>query len=142
MRPVSDRFLDTIRGSHIAVFKATVCTTFQTGTNPTGTEIPVNGGNVKSTAGGLVRSTLELATTVHWPRVATDLVTPYGHEIHIARGVQYGNGQRELVPLGYYRIDTPEQDETPDGEVLIAAQDRMSGIVDGRFLAPRQFARH
>lgn len=140
MRPVSAKFLETLRGSHIAVFRARVCTTFQTGTNPTGTEITVEGGDVKSSATADIRSTLELTTSESWPRLAGDLLTPYGNEIYVERGLAYGNGQREFVGLGYFRIETPEQDQVPDGVVTIQGSDRMAGIKDAQFLAPRQFA--
>jgi hypothetical protein len=140
MRAVSARFLDTLRGSHLAVFRATVCESFQTGTTPTGTEITILAGDVKSSATADIRSTLELTTSEPWPRLVDDLLTPYGNEIYVERGIAYGNGQREFVGLGYFRIETPEQDETPDGPVTIAGSDRMAGIVDARFLRPRQFA--
>lgn len=140
MRPVSDKFLDTVRGSHLAVFRARVCTTFQTGTNPSGTEIPIIGGDVKFSSTADVRATLELTTSAAWPERASDLLTPYGNDIYVERGVAYGNGQREWVGLGYYRIDTPEQDEVPAGPVEISGSDRMAGIRDARFEAPVQFA--
>lgn len=139
MRPVSAKFLETLRGSHLAVFRARVCTTFQTGTNPAGTEIPITGGDVKLSATAEIRSTLNLTTTAAWPTSATDLVTPYGNEIYVERGIAYGNGQREWVGLGYHRIDTPEQEEVPDGEITIDASDRNAGLRDARFLAPQQF---
>lgn len=139
MRAVSARFLETIQGSHTAVIRGTVCTTFQTGTTPTGTVIDITGGDVTSNATNLIRSTAQVITTHAWPTHQSDPLAPYGQEIYLERGVQYGNGQRELVGLGYFRINTPEQDEAPDGEVTVAASDRMAGIVDGRFLAPRQF---
>jgi hypothetical protein len=140
MRPVSDRFLSTLRGSHLAVFRARATTQFFIGTDPTGTEIPVIGGDVKFTASGEVRSTVSLTTTEAWPRTASDLLAPYGREIYVERGIAFGNGQREWVGLGYYRIDTIEQDATPDGEITIAGSDRNAGLRDGRFLAPQQFA--
>ena len=149
MRAVSSRFLETLRGSHTAVFRATLCDTFQTGTAPTGTVITgagagqtgITDGDVIASASNMVRSTLQLSLVgVPWPRDVGDPLLPYGQEIYVERGVQYGNGQTEHVGLGYFRIDTPEQDAAPDGEITIAAQDRMAGIVDGRFLAPRQFA--
>jgi hypothetical protein len=140
MRDVSDRFLETLRGSHLAVSRARVCAPGQSGTDPDGTEILIIDGDVKSTATGMIRSTLSLTTSESWPRLAGDLLAPYGNEIYVERGIAYGNGQREFVGLGYFRIDTPEQEEAPDGEVTIAGSDRMAGIVDARFLAPRQFA--
>ncbi|WBQ02938.1 DUF5047 domain-containing protein [Kribbella sp. CA-293567] len=140
MRAVSSQFLETLRGSHLSVFRARVCTTYQTGTNPSGIEIPVQGGDVKASATADIRATLELITSESWPRLAADLLTPYGNEIYVERGLAYGNGQREWVGLGYFRIETPEQDEVPDGVVAIQGSDRMAGIRDAQFLAPRQFA--
>jgi hypothetical protein len=140
MRAVSSKFLTTLRASHTAVFRARVCTTFQTGVTPTGTEIKVTGGDVIANATNLVRSTLDLSTVdVPWPTRADSLLAPYGQEIFVERGIAYGNGQAEYVGLGYFRIDTPEQDAAPAGEIQISGQDRMAGIVDARFLAPRQF---
>lgn len=138
-RPVSARFLQTIRGSHKAVCRATVCTTFQSTTVPVGTTIEVLGGDVTSSATSLIRSTLELTTSQTWPEAVDDLLMPYGNEIYIEKGVAYGNGQRELVGLGYFRINTPEQDQVPDGPITISASDRMAGLVDSDFVAPRQF---
>lgn len=138
-RGISSRFASALRGSHRAVFRAKVCTTFQTGTNPTGTEISIAGGNVQSVANAMVRSTLSLITDESWPTSQGDLITPYGNEIFVERGIDFGNGVRELVGLGYYRIDTPEQQEAPDGLITITAPDRMAGIIDATFLAPRQF---
>lgn len=140
MRPVSAKFLETLTGSHLAVFRARVCSTFQNGTNPDGVEIPIEDGDVVSSATAVIRSTLSLTTSAAWPRRQSDLLAPFGNEIYVERGIAYGNGQREWVGLGYFRINTPEQDEVPDGAVTIAAADRMSGIVDARFEAPRQFA--
>lgn len=139
MRAVSARFLSTIRGSHTALFRARVCSDFQTGTNPDGVEITVLGGDVRSSANADIRSTLNLVTSESWPRTAADLITPYGNEIYVERGLAYGNGQSEWVGLGYFRIETPEQDEVPDGVISLSGSDRMAGIRDARFLAPRQF---
>lgn len=139
MRPVSARFLRTLRGAHTAVTRATVCTTFQSGTTPAGTVIEVIDGDVTANSTNTVRATTQLTTKQAWPTHESDLLAPYGQEIYLERGLQYGNGQRELVGLGYFRIDTPEQDNAPEGPVTISGQDRMAGIVDARFLAPRQF---
>lgn len=140
MRAVSAKFLRTLSGSHKMVARAKVCTTFQTGTTPTGTEISIVAGDVKSVAGGMIRSTLNLTTAEPWPVSQSSLITPYGNEIYVERGIDFGNGQREWVGLGYFRIDTPEQSDVPDGAITIAAPDRMQSIIDAQFLAPRQFA--
>lgn len=139
MRAVSAKFLRTLQGSHKMVARAKVCTTFQTGTTPTGTEISIVAGDVKSVADGMIRSTLNLTTAEPWPVSQSSLITPYGNEIYVERGIDFGNGQREWVGLGYFRIDTPEQSDVPDGAITITAPDRMQGIVDAQFLTPRQF---
>lgn len=136
MRAVSARFLSTLRGSHLAVFRARVCPRGQTGVDPDGVEIPVLGGDVISSSKAAVRSTLSLATSAAWPRDATGLLTPYGNEIFVERGLSYGNGQTEYVGLGYFRIDTPEQDVVPDGEITIAGSDRMQQVIDERWVMP------
>lgn len=141
MRPVSDAFLRTVRGSHKAVFDARVVEPGQTGTDPDGTTISVLDGDVQLDAKADVRSTLDLSTdgTGMWPSTASSLLAPYGNEIFVRRGITYGNGTTEWVSLGYFRIESPEQDEAPDGPIRVAGKDRMAGIVDARLLAPRQF---
>jgi hypothetical protein len=139
MRSVSERFLETLRGSHRIGSRVRVCSTYQTGTNPTGVEISVVDGNVRSSATAAVRSTLDLLTTELWPEYADDLITPYGNELYVEKFIAYGNGQREFVGLGYFRIDTPEQEDVPEGAIRITAPDRWQGIADAEFLAPRQF---
>jgi hypothetical protein len=140
MRAVSEKFLRTLNGSHLPCFRARVCTTYQEGTNPDGVEIPVTGGDVQSASTADIRSTLDLTTVYDWPRNAASLLAPYGNEVFVERGIDYGNGQHEWVGLGYYRINNPTQDDAPKGPIQIAAADRMSGIIDARFLTPRQFA--
>lgn len=143
MRPVSDRFLRTIRGSHQAAFEALVVAPGQTGTQPTGTPITIlPGSDVHLDGAASIRATLELSTTGEgmWPTNAGDLLAPYGNEIFVRRGIRYGNGTTEWVGLGYFRIYTPEQDQAPKGPIRVSGRDRMSGIVDGKFTTPRSFS--
>ncbi|WP_213452900.1 DUF5047 domain-containing protein [Rhizomonospora bruguierae] len=142
MRPVSDRFLRTVRGSHTAVFRAKICATWQTGVGPVGVEIPIVAGDVQMDGAAAIRSTLDLTTDgrAMWPERADGLLAPYGNELHIARGISFGNGTTEWVSLGYHRIQAAEQENAPDGPIRLSARDRMAGIVDARLLAPIQFA--
>lgn len=150
MRPVTSRFLSALRGSHRISVRARVVEQFQTGTDPTGTEINVEGGDVESDAkvigerevrGAVVRSSADLATTGvrMWPYAASDLLAPFGNEIYLERGIAFGNGIFEWVGLGYFRIETVDQDEAPDGQIRITAKDRMAAIEDARFTEPQQF---
>lgn len=141
MRPVSARWNRAVRGSHTMTARATVLSTFQTGTAPTGgTVIPIYGGAVKLDGTAAIRSTLDLTTAGSlWPTRANSILAPYGNEIFVERGVVYGNGTTEWVSLGYFRIQSPEQRTAPDGPIRPIGQDRMVGIIDGRLLAPRQY---
>jgi hypothetical protein len=141
VRPVSQAFLDTLRGSHSAAARATVCTTFQTGTAPTGTEVPIMDGDVIVDGTAQIRSTLDLTTdgTGMWPAGGPSLFLPYGNEIYVERGIAYSGGSVEYVGLGYFRIQAPQQSRPPNGPIRITANDRMSGIIDARLLAPIQF---
>lgn len=140
MRAVSARFLNTIRGSHRMVADARVCETYQTGTDPSGTDIGIIGGDVRYDASASIRGTLDLTTDgTGWDPTPTDLLVPWGNEVFVRRGIDLGSGEREWVPLGYFRMYSVDQDRAPDGPIRIEARDRMSGIVDARMTAPRQF---
>lgn len=142
MRPVSPDFLATLRGSHQMAARARVCTTFQTGTNPAGTEIGVIAGTVRLDGTADIRSIADVTVdgTGMWPDQAADLLAPYGNELYIERGVALGGGSVEWVSLGFFRIQSPDQDQPENGPIRVEARDRMAGIIDGRLLAPVQFA--
>ncbi len=141
MRPVSAAFLRTIRGSHKMVARARVCTSFQTGTNPDGTQVSILDGDVVLDGTADTRGTLDLLTDGNgtWAVRSDDLLVPCGNEFYVERGVQYSDDRVEYVGLGYYRIDTVEQETAPAGAIRITGSDRMAGIVDARLLAPVQF---
>ena len=141
MRPVSAAFLRSVNVSHPVVFRATVCSSFQTTTTPTGTRIPILGGDVKVDGTADIRSTLDMSTdgTGTWPARATSLLAPYGSEIYVERGIAYSDNSVEYVGLGYFRINTVSQDDPPSGPIRIAGQDRMAGVIDGKLLGPLQF---
>jgi hypothetical protein len=142
MRPVSTAFLNAVRGSHQMAVQAKVCTSFQTGVNPTGTEIPILAGDVQMDATSATRATMDVTTdgTGMWPTNSSDLLAPYGNEVFLRRGVKFGGGSTEWVSLGYFRINSPEQDRVPDGPIRLSGADRMAGIVDAKLVAPMQFA--
>lgn len=141
MRPVSDAFLRTLSGSHRLFARARVCVAYQEGVAPTGTEVPIIDGDVRADASGDVRSTLSLTTSGvdQWPHDPTDLLAPYGNELFVERGINYGNGTIETVSLGYFRIDRTDQDDGPNGSIQLTASDRMAGIIDARLPFPIQF---
>lgn len=147
MRPVSQRFLDALTGDHKARFEARVVTGHPTGVDPAGVTIPIVSGDVTSDGSASIRSTLDMTTQtdiaqadpVRFPTRPDDLLAPYGNEVFCRRGIEYGDRTVEWVSLGYYRIDSASQDQTPLGEIALTGSDRMAGIVDGRLVAPVQF---
>jgi hypothetical protein len=147
-RPVATGALTrTLSGSHRATFEARLVTTFQTGEDPAGTELPILSGDVQMDAAGKIQRTLHLDTAgideltgePVFPRRPTDRLSPYGDEVFVRRGVDIGPSIL-WSPLGYYRLHAAEQDDAPDGPIRLIGQDRMAGIIDARPLAPREFA--
>lgn len=138
MRPASQELLEVVRGSHQVTSRARVCTRYQTGVDPDGEEIEVYGGDATADGTGEIRSTFDMTTTGDgWQPRAGELLTPYGNEVFVEAGVVVGGGV-EWVPLGYHRI-TSVDNETVDGTVRVAGQDRMAGIIDSKLLSPVQF---
>lgn len=142
MRPVSDAFLRTLRGSHRRLVEARIVAPGQIGVEPVGTLLTVLAGDVHLDGTAQIRSTLDLTVdgTNLWPSPLSDLtLAPYGNEIHVRRGVRLGSGATEWVSLGYHRIEDIDQDLPPDGPIRLDGSDRMAGIIDARLLAPVPF---
>ena len=143
MRPVSDRFVEAIKGSHKMTVKAYALEAGQTGTQPDGVELAVVSGSVKYDFNAPIRASLDLVVkptaTVGFPTQAADPIDVSGKEIIVYRGIDYGGGDTELVSLGYFRIDTDEQSIPVDRPITIEAPDRMAGIIDARLEQPRQY---
>lgn len=148
MRPVSATFLPSVRGSHRMIARARLVAPGQTGTTPTGLAIPggdpdgllpINAGDVTTDMTADVQSTLALTTLYPWPADPFAAGTPYGQEIYVERGIEYGLGTREWVGLGYFRLDEVGQDRAPHGPIAITASDRMAQVRDARNISPQVF---
>lgn len=138
MRAVSTDFLNVVTGSHKMVARATILTggpPAQFGLAPSGTVVPILSGDVKLSATADVKATLEMETSGDYWAAAQ----PYGAEVFVERGVDFGNGTREYVGLGYYRIDEVEQDDAPFGPIRISASDRTVQMQQNRVTSPYQF---
>lgn len=141
MRPVSQNFLNTIRGSHTAVFRARIVEPGQTGVTPVSLgEVSIVQGDVLFDTKADVNGTIDIVVDLPWPVEHTDLGTPYGRELFIERGVEYGAGTREYVSLGYFRIDSISQERSDRAFVRLTGSDRMASLRDARPLAPRVYA--
>lgn len=136
MRPVTDSFLNTVRGPHKPVFRARLVEPWQTGVSPAEpyTFLNIIDGDVTFDTGSDVNGTLDI--TIDYP---FEGINAYGHEIFVERGVQYANGTQEYVGLGYFRVNSVTQARVPTGAVRISAEDRMANLRDGRVVSPLQF---
>ncbi|GEL17697.1 DUF5047 domain-containing protein [Pseudonocardia asaccharolytica] len=135
MYEVSARFAEVVTGSHRAVSRVQVLTDTQFGTTPTGgIELPLLGGDVKLGSTSDVKATLSVTV----PGDYWELCQPYGNELFVERGIDFGDGTRELVPLGYYRIDEVVQDDAPWGPIRVTCSDRIKQMQQNRVLYPYQ----
>lgn len=127
-----------LTGSHSVAFEARLVTEYQTSDDPQGVELEILDGDVQLDGTAQIRGTLSLTTTGKWPRRATDSLSPYGNEIFIRYGIDLGPSVL-WFPLGFYRIDAPEQDDPPDGPIRISGKDRMASLEDSKLIAPVMF---
>lgn len=132
MYPVSDRFLKAIVESHRPVTEVTL---FRTDGQVE--QLPHTGGVVTVDRGQQCRRTctVTLADVSLIPRTAADKLSVYGARLRISRGVDYGGGSRELVPLGVFRIDEVSGD-VDQGPVTIQGKSLECIVADDRFTEP------
>jgi hypothetical protein len=105
--PISDRFLARLAESH------TVATSVELFlTDGTVVDLEHTGGSVTVDRSQAIRRTcsVTIADTSLIPRTPTDQLATYGAKLRISRGVDYGDGSNELVPLGVFRLDSVDGD--------------------------------
>lgn len=148
MRSVSAQFQAAVTGSHRVAHRARVLAPGYNGVNPgplntdgsPQNSLLIESGTVTFDRTAQVRGSLDITISAAWPSSATDLITPYGNEIYVERGVVYGDGSTEWVGLGYYRINDVEQQSAPVGPIHITGTDRTQGLIDQTLTAPVAFA--
>lgn len=132
MYTVSDRFLEAIAESHTVVtevilFKA-----------DGGVEtLEHTGGSVTVDRKSSSRRTcsVTLATPDLIPRTPTDKLATYGAKLRISRGVQYGDSDRETVPLGVFRLDEVGGN-IDEGPVTLSGKSLEAVVADDKFTSP------
>lgn len=132
-------FASIVSGSHTAKFRAVAVDGYQDGETPTGTELKIIDGEIELDATADVRGTGSLTLAEPWPQVRNRSLAPFGAEVFVARGVDLGGAGVLWAALGYYRINDVEQSDAAKGPVDVSLEDRMSTIIDSRFLEPRQW---
>lgn len=132
MYPVSDRFLARLAESH------TVATQVQLFlTDGRVVDLAHTGGSVSVDRSQAIRRTctVTVADPSLIPRTAADQLATYGAQLRISRGVEFGDGSSELVPLGLFRLDSVDGDVS-EGPVTLQGKDRSAIIADDKFTAP------
>lgn len=140
MYPVTQLFKDTLKDAHKVVTRAEVLRSGQVIKT-----LYVNDGNVtidsnnslrRSCSVSLVDDTGELT-----PSSASDLLTPFGNEVKLYRGIRFPDGGEELVPLGVFVMtDVSLSDSGAAVEIEISGYDRAKRIERAQFTQPAQIA--
>lgn len=136
MYAVSDRFLTALRHSHTIATRLDV-------TRPDGTvleTVDATGGEVTVDTRRSVRRECSFAIPATAraliPAAAGDLLSPLsGNELRPYRGIDYGDGTSELVPLGVFPIRSSPPSLGEDGvvTVTVGGQDRSSTVTRNRW---------
>lgn len=132
MYPVSDRFLARLAESHTPL---TVVQLFLTDGRVI--DLEHTGGSVTVDRAQAIRRTCTVTCPDPSliPRTPADELATYGAQLRITRGVTYGDGSQELVPLGVFRLDSVDGDVSM-GPVTLAGKDRSVIVADDKFTAP------
>jgi hypothetical protein len=128
----SSRFLPALAYSHRVVTEVHLIRT-----DGTDQVVDHTGGTVTVDRGQAVRRTctVTVADPSLIPRTPTDRLSVYGAQLWIFRGIDYGDGTVETVPLGVFRIDSVDGD--PDvGPVTITGSGLEASIIDDVFITP------
>jgi hypothetical protein len=129
--PVSDRFLARLAESH------RIATRVQLFLNSGQVvDLEHTGGSVNVDRSQAIRRTctVTIADPTLIPRAASDQLATYGARLRVARGVEYGDGSQELVPLGVFRLDSVDGDVN-DGPVTLAGKALEAAVADDKLTA-------
>lgn len=131
MYPVSDRFLARLAESH------RVATSVQLSlTDGRVVDLEHTGGSVTVDRSQAIRRTcsVTVADPSLIPRSPSDQLATYGARLRISRGVDYGDGTSELVPLGVFRLDSVDGDIS-NGPVTLQGKGLEAVVADDKFTA-------
>lgn len=129
MRPRSPDFDAAVRRSHEIAVRVDVL--YNRAPVAQGLRLTQGTVTLDRTAAQRGRCAVTLAEPFEIPTTTGGLLTPYGYELSISRGVRYPSGVEEVIPLGVFPIQTSVSDGTTR---LTALQgiDRSQMVVDAR----------
>jgi hypothetical protein len=129
--PTSARFLRTLTESHTVVSEVELHRT-----DGVVQLLDHTGGSVTADRGSSCRRTCTVTVpdVSLIPRTERDKVNIYGSYLVVRRGIDYGGGKRELVPLGRFRLDTVSGDRHL-GPVTLEGKSFECYLSDDKFTA-------
>jgi hypothetical protein len=132
---VSAQWAPAIKASHTAIAGVDVLLSGVTQSTP---NLRIIGGNVTVDKTNDVRRrctvTLEDPTGALIPTSPSSLLTPYGNELRLWRGVTYVDGTSEMVPLGVFRMATVRvRDSGADVTIEVTGYDRARAVQRAKF---------
>lgn len=131
MRPASTALKQAVRADHQIAVEVDVLSNGYV----IAAALPVSDGSVTLDRTAAVRGRVDLTIPDMVPSTAKSLLAVYGNELAVWRGVKYGDGTKEMIRLGIFRIDTADSTE-PGRAVRITGQDRSATVSDARLEAP------
>lgn len=134
---VSAGFLAALRTSHQAVVRVDSYTAG--GLTRLASNLPIAEGAVTADASSQVRRTLDVTISDPglMPYGETGVLSPYGTELYVLRGIRYPTGATEWCPLGMFRVDDVQRGLADQG-VRVTGVDRSKAVADRRFEKPRR----
>lgn len=132
MYPVSERFLATLGQSHRVITQVQLVRT-----DGEVVDLPHTGGSVQVDRKAAIRRTCSVtsADVSLIPTSPSDQLAVYGARLRISRGVDFGDGTSELVPLGLFRLDDVDGDPLL-GPVTLTGKAIECIVQDDRFTVP------
>jgi hypothetical protein len=130
--PVSDRFLSRLAESHTPVTQVQLWLT-----DGRVVDLDHTGGTVTVDRAQAIRRTCTVTVPDPSliPRTPADQLATYGARLRVSRGVSFGDGTEELVPLGLFRLDQVDGDVS-EGPVTLQGKSLEACVSDDRLTAP------
>lgn len=140
MYPVSSYFLDALRGSHVVQVRVRAYDGASVTPKTGGEDLRVDGGSVNLSTSSQVRRSLDIRilSPDGLSGTARDLVTAYGTELFVERGVAYPGAGTEFVPVGRYIVTNVRDDLAVPGAINVTAADLFFALVDDPFDTARE----
>lgn len=136
MYTVSTRWQESIRRSHVVVFRADILPP----AGPAIIGVPIVDGSVTVDSTAAVRRTLTCTladpTGQLIPIGATSALAPYGSIIKPWRGIKYPDGSKELMPLGAFKITNSDTADKGTPSLQIDGSDLSWAVARNKFTDP------